>query len=286
MYYLGVDGGGSGCRARLTDAEGRPCGQAVGGPANIASDPAQAQANLIALARAALSDRYHPDHVCAVFGVAGANIPSAAAAAAQALSAALPFAQLSVVSDVSTALSGALEGRDGILAALGTGSVFARHLGGAMRQVGGWGYQLGDEGSGAWMGRLALIKALRAVDGHAPLTGLLADLLARLGGGAGIVEFARHATPAEIAALVPSICAAEVAGDGAARAILGAAAAEISAAIDLLQPEGEALPVVFTGGLGPLFAERLQRRWLILPESGNGLDGAVAQARALAPARP
>ncbi|MGO4854150.1 BadF/BadG/BcrA/BcrD ATPase family protein [Phaeovulum sp. W22_SRMD_FR3] len=282
MYYLGIDGGGSGCRACLTDATGRPLGQAEAGPANIASHPAGAQENLTRVAQAALSGHCPPHEVCAVFGVAGANIPGAAEATHAALSAALPFARLAVVSDVSTALTGALGMRDGILAALGTGSVFASQRAGRVRQIGGWGFLLGDEGSGAWMGRLALMQALRALDGHTPQTPLLQRLLHDFQGGAGIVEFARHAAPAAIAALVPQICAAHAEDDPAAGKILMAAAAEVSTSIGLLQTGPVPLPVVLTGGLAPIFPALLKETWQILPSQGSALDGAVAQARALA----
>jgi glucosamine kinase len=282
MFYLGIDGGGSGCRARLCDAGGQVRGAAVAGAANIASDPAGALTQLMQVAREAMAGHCAPTEVCVVLGVAGANIPSAAAALTGALAAAMPFVRLAVVSDAATALAGAVGPRDGVLAAIGTGSVFASQRESRVRQIGGWGYQLGDEGSGAWMGRQAMMLALRALDGFTPMTPLLQAVVQRQGSGAAVVEFARHASPAEVAALVPQICAAHAAGDPAAAGILGAACAEITAAIDLLQTEGAALPVVFTGGLGPLFAAELQGRWQILPEQGTGLDGAVARARDLA----
>ncbi|HAB26036.1 MAG TPA: N-acetylglucosamine kinase, partial [Pantoea sp.] len=34
-YYLGIDGGGTRCRARLIDAQGKVLAQAEGGPANV-----------------------------------------------------------------------------------------------------------------------------------------------------------------------------------------------------------------------------------------------------------
>jgi len=64
------------------------------------------------------------------------------------LRAALPFARIRIETDAVAAAKGALRDEDGIVAALGTGSVFAAQRGGEVRQIGGWGLVLGDEGSG------------------------------------------------------------------------------------------------------------------------------------------
>ena len=65
------------------------------------------------------------------------------------------------------ALKGALGDDDGITAAIGTGSVFGAQRAGAVRMIGGWGFQLGDHGSGAVMGRSLCARALLAHDGEA-----------------------------------------------------------------------------------------------------------------------
>ena len=48
--------------------------------------------------------------------------------------------------------------------------------------------------------------------------------------------------------------------------------------IDRLQ-EGRGLPVVFLGGLGAHYAQRLAGRWPIRDPLGSGLDGALLLAR-------
>lgn len=47
-------------------------------------------------------------------------------------------------------------------------------------RAGGWGYLLGDEGSGYWIAMQGLRAACRSVDGRGPATGLLPALLNRL----------------------------------------------------------------------------------------------------------
>lgn len=273
--YLGVDGGGTGCRAAVADEEGTVLGTGESGPANIASDPEGAEANIFHAARAALASAglwgvgLHDLH--AGLGLAGANSEGAV----ERLRAALPFARARVETDAVAALRGALGDGDGVVAALGTGSVFGVRRGGAIRQIGGWGLVLGDEGSGAWIGRALCAEALRAVDGFRERTPLLDALLGEKGGPLGVVGFSVRARPADFAALAPRAVASE---DPAARAIMARAEADVAAAVDLLRA-GEPLPVVFLGGLGPHYAERLASRVPAAAPRGSALDGALRLAR-------
>ncbi len=270
-WYLGVDGGGSGCRAALADGRG-VLATAAGGPANIATDPEGAAAAIRGVIEAVLARVPEARGDLRLgLGVAGANVPEAA----RRLAGALPFARMAIESDGVTAALGALGGADGIVAALGTGSVFARVDGGRVRQLGGWGFLLGDEGSGAVLGRRLLETALRAHDGHRALTPLLEAVLAEHGGPAGVVGFALTARPPDFAALAPRLW---VSDDPAAQAILSTATAEVASFIDLLQ-QGGPVPVTFTGGLGPAYAARLKGRWTIVPPKGSALDGALILAR-------
>ncbi len=181
------------------------------------------------------------------------------------------------------ALKGALGEADGITAALGTGSVFGVQRRGAARMIGGWGFLLGDQGSGARIGRALYEAALLAHDGLAEATPLLRAVLAETGGAEGIVAFGQRAAPADFARQVPRVLAAAAAGDPAGAAILAEAEAAVARAIDRLQADGP-LPVCFLGGLGPVFAERLAGRYpgLIRAPLGSALDGALALARGLA----
>lgn len=270
--YLGLDGGGSGCRAVLADDQGHVLGRGEGGPCNIMSDPEGAVAALSACASQALGG-HDPAQVSAVLGLAGANTSGAA----EWLPALLPFARTRVLQDAQTAAAGALGPRDGIVAAMGTGSVFIRQVQGKVATLGGWGPVLGDEGSGNWLGRRFLADVLRAHDGLSVATPLTHATLARHGGPAGIVAFARRATGAEFGAEIRHIMAARE--DPAAERLLAEAARTVAASISRLRGDAD-LPVVFTGGLGPLYAGLLAGQWPILDPLGGPLDGALALARA------
>lgn len=267
MLYLAMDGGGSGSRARLADADGTVLAQAESGPANIASDFVSALANLRGLALSVIGARPLSE-VRAVLGIAGANLSGAGPRLAQEL----PF-RACVVQDVTTTLRGALGQADGILAAIGTGSVFARQLGGQTRAIGGWGFRLGDEASGAWMGRLILNSITRMLDGYGPLSPLAEALLSEMGGGPGLVAFSLRATPAEFGHLVHRLASAP--NDPLTAQVLAKTQAELRAAIGLLQTDPP-LPVVWQGGLGPFLA---LPDWPRAAPLGSALDGAMAMAR-------
>lgn len=270
--YLGIDGGGTGCRAVVAGAAGPVLGRGTGGPANITSDPVAARASILAAAMQAVAAAGGADlgGIHAGLGLAGAN-----AAGPDALD--LPFARARIVTDAQTAVLGALGAGDGIVAAIGTGSVFASQRAGVFRQIGGKGLVLGDEGSGAWLGRRLLAQVLRAADGFLPPTPLAQAMLAEMGGEAGVISFAARATPADFAALVPRIIDSP---DPLAGALLADGAREVAAALELLDHD-QTRQAVFLGGLGGVYAGLLAPRWQAVDPQGTALDGALMLARGL-----
>lgn len=273
-FLLAVDGGGTGCRAVLADRQGTVLARGEGGPANIASDPRQAAQNLRDLARAVLAQvvgaaevEHELSRLHAVMGLAGANVAQAVAG----LRAALPMAALRIEGDALIALKGALQDQDGIVAAIGTGSVFIRQRAGQVHRIGGRGFVLGDEGSGAWLGRALLARALRACDGLVPHTSLLQSVLADLGGAEAVIRFGFAASPADFARLAPRVLASD---DPAALALMAVVEADIGGSIAALQTDPP-LPVVFLGGIGEALAPRFAAMWPSAPALGTGLDGAL-----------
>ncbi|MCZ8334107.1 MAG: ATPase [Rhodobacteraceae bacterium] len=271
QLFLGIDGGGTGCRAAVADAAGRVLGRGEAGPANIASDPEGAAANILAAAESAVAAAGGGEVRAAGLGLAGAN----AAGAAERLRDALPWRRIAVVTDGITAVKGALGPEDGVVAALGTGSVFAVQRAGVIRQIGGRGLVLGDEASGAWIGRTVLAASLRAVDGFTPMTPLLAALVEEMGGPDGVVAFSLRARPADFAALAPRVVESV---DPAAQAVIARAEADVAEAVSLLRA-GDDLPVVFLGGLGTVFSKRMAGRLRVRAARGTALDGALMLAR-------
>ena len=139
--------------------------------------------------------------------------------------------------------------------------------------IGGWGFLLGDQGSGARMGRALCEAALLAHDGLTP-----ALAAARRGGGGGgraggLVAFGADAPgPADFARYRAAARRGGGRGRrGAPRRSCARPRRRWRAAIDRLLADGP-LPVCFLGGLGPVFAARLAGRYggLIRAAAGHG----------------
>ncbi|MCX7889175.1 MAG: ATPase [Rhodobacteraceae bacterium] len=279
---LGIDGGGSGSRAALL-VDGRRI-EASAGPCNVASGFDAAIAALGELyaalaARAGLS----PEALRAApawLGLAGVTGEAAAGRVKRALG----LAQARVTDDLPTTLAGALGGRDGAVAAIGTGSVIGAQREGRIRRVGGWGFVLGDQASGAWLGRRAAEAALLARDGLEAEGPLSAAVMARFGGDPdALVAFAFAARPADFADLAPAVIGAAGQGDALALRLVGEGADYIRRGLAALgHRPGEAL--VMAGGLGPFYAGRIGLP--VVAAAGSALDGALRLAALAAGGSP
>ena len=283
---IGVDGGGSGCRAALRLPDGT-VHRADGGPANVSTDEASAIRNVrAAIGAAAAAARLPSAGIAAArahLGLAGVLDDAAAGR----IAAAMPMRACTVSDDREIQVHGALGGRDGFVVAIGTGTIVARCEDGRVRGVGGWGFALSDRGSGADLGREALRAALLAVDGIAASSPMTDRLLSEFGGPPGIVRFAARAGAAEYAALAPRAVAAAEAGDAHGRAILAAGAAHLDAALGALGFRSGDL-LCLTGGVGPAYRGRLAaaRTARLVTPAGTALDGALALTAAAPASAP
>ena len=173
--------------------------------------------------------------------------------------------------DKMIAVIGVLLDTDGVVAALGTCSVFTRLVGGTVRIIRGRGLILGDEGSGAWLGGALLLANLKATDGLCAMTALIGSILGGLDGTNGVIGFAFSARPLDIASCEGRIVGSD---DPAAKSLMDEADADIDASIRERQP-GPFLPMVFLGGLGLSIAPRFADRWNIRLALCSGLGGAL-----------
>lgn len=276
--FLGVDGGGTGCRVALWDTGGRLLARADGGPANVTSDFDGACGHILAaIAQIEAAGGRSVAQATAHLGLAGVMSPEIGAAVA----ARMPMIRCTVTDDRPTTIAGALGGADGAVLALGTGSFVGIQRDGQVRAVGGWGFQVSDHGSAAWIGRAALAATLDAVDGLSPHDVMSRALLARFGGDPNaIVAFAATARPVDYGALAPLVLDAD--GDPAALAILGQGADWLNRAL-LALGHDDSLPLCLIGGLGPRYRGVLDRpgRRFVDPQ-GTALDGALLLAKGVA----
>jgi len=282
---LGVDGGGTRCRARLTDASGARLGEGIAGPANIRfglerSFSAALDASREALRQAGLGRR-DLARVVACLALAGASEPSDLAAA-QAHE--HPFARLVVTSDAHAACIGAHGGGDGGVVVVGTGSVGWAEIAGRQYRVGGWGLPVSDEGSGAWLGCEALRRALWAHDGRIPWTDLLTTLFRGFQCDPhAVVRWAAQAAPRDFATLAPQVVEHAARQDATAVELMRLAAAQVDALAARLMAFGVER-LTLTGGLAPFIEPWLGTgtKQHLVAAAGDALDGALQLARAAA----
>ncbi len=279
-FLIGIDGGGTSCRAAVATPDGRIVGRATRGAANILTDLDGALANILAASRAALEDAGEdPERLGdapALLGLAGSNVSDVA----ERLMARLPFRRAEIVSDGLIALQGAFGDEDGAIAILGTGTMYLCRHGGALRSFGGWGFVVADQGSGARLGRALLEECLLVSDGVRAGSSLTDDVLAEFGGEpARLVAFARYAAPSDFGRYSPRIFAAANANDPVGLRLLKAGAAAVDEILDVVALSGGER-ICLLGGLSPHYPKWLSdanRARLVGPRAA-ALDGAVALA--------
>ncbi|MBV7315435.1 N-acetylglucosamine kinase [Shewanella sp. NIFS-20-20] len=176
--YLGIDGGGTKCRALLYCQQRGALGVGVAGRANPLHGLQQTfdsitQSALLALADAGLAASQISELIVGA-GLAGVNVPRLFE---QVIAWQHPFKVLHLTTDLHTACLGAHGGEDGAVIITGTGSCGYAHMGDRQVILGGHGFALGDKGSGAWLGLKAAEHVLLALDGFAEPTSMTPKLL-------------------------------------------------------------------------------------------------------------
>lgn len=277
--FLGIDGGGSRCRARIRRADGTLLAEATGGPSNIYQDFDGALATILATARQA-ADHAHvkTEALHAGLGIAGVVTSVGTDKVVQA---GLPFASVTVDNDAYAAVIGAFGGGDGGIVIAGTGSIGYAKIGAERHMVGGWGFQLGDHGSGAWVGHHAVRRAALAIDGLLQPTRMIEEVLASTGKTRlDLSRWSERAKPKDYAQFAPLVfdCAAH--GDVQAMMIVIEGAAAISNLGRALLARG-AGHICLLGGLAKAYPPYLDadvKRALAAPQA-DAVDGAIMMAR-------
>jgi glucosamine kinase len=278
---VGIDGGGTSCRARARYVDGTPIGECITGTANILAGLEEARDNIIAAVEGALATAgltkadLRRCHVG--MGLAAANIPDLAE---RFLASGLPFAGVALEMDAWIACRGAHPQGNGAIAILGTGTAYVVQAGGQFVTVGGWGFQLGDQASGAWLGHQALRRSVLAHDGILAATPFSRQVMARFDDKPDqMVTFCKTALPRDFGAFAPLVFDAAAAADPLAEAIVGEAVLDIEASLARLVELG-AERISLLGGLAALYAPRLAPAIAarIVAPAGDPLEGALALA--------
>ena len=247
--YLGVDGGGTRCRARLETADRRVLGQGVSGPASMRFGIQAASASILGAAREALAQAGLTEEalgrIYAGVGLAGTGHIGAR----QALETwQHPFAKAWFEGDGYLAWLGAFGGDEGGIVVCGTGSIGITYKGETIR-VGGYGFPVSDEGSGAHIGLNAIRYSLRTLDGRAKQTAFAQEVLARFSSDpAVVIRWSETASPTDYAAFAAVVIKHAAAGEPAATNLLRDAAVHIAGLAEAVLERG-APRVALVGGL-------------------------------------
>ncbi len=247
---IGVDGGGSKTLALVATLEGQVVGRGMAGPSNYHAVGLEAATTALETAiRSALEDA--GQEACAptgalCLGLAGMGRPEDCAAFEGWVTERFPNTPVRMVTDAQLVLAAGTPKGWGIALISGTGSLaYGETPDGHNARAGGWGYLLGDEGSGYAIGLAALRAVARAADGRGPQTALTSSVLAhwKLSQPQNLVQYVyasqRDIGRAEIAALAPlveaaveaSILEASILEDVCARAIIRQAGQELALAL-------------------------------------------------------
>lgn len=279
--YLGIDAGGSHTRARLTDEAGSILGTGEAGPANarIAIDVLHRtllDACQQAVSAAGLSDS-DAATIKAGMGIAGIN-RMGMKLKIQAL--AFPFASVALSSDAVIANLGAHMGEDGAILILGTGSVGMVKRGEDSFSIGGYGFPISDEGSGAALGLSAIRHALRALDGRTRPSPLSQAITQQFDHAIPrVIAWMDDATPKHYAEFAPLVMDYAENGDEIALLIVRDAAQHVERFIETILARG-ARRCVLMGGLSPRMRPWLRARIVdkLAEPLGDALDGALILA--------
>jgi glucosamine kinase len=279
-YFVGIDGGGTSTRALLALRDGPALGEGTAGPSALGQGIAQAWRNADLAIRHAFQSagRAMPDRsrIAVGAGLSGvSNRPWR-----EAFLAAEPgYAHIELETDSFTMLLGAHGGRPGAILIAGTGSVAeALRHDGTRCTVGGWGFPVGDEGSGAWLGLHAVRHAQAALDGRVNAGPLARAIFAECGRTRDELQaWCDRSGQFAYAQLSPLVFEHER-DDPAAAELLARAVNALEAVALSIDPRGR-LPLAVAGSVGRLLGDRMSPA--VRSRIAQAQEGAAAGALAL-----
>lgn len=259
---IGIDGGGSKTHAVLVGLDGTMVAEGLGGPGNLQTVGIQAAASVFfdLILDCCKKAQIAPESLqSVVIGAAGAG---RAASATQLVDSMLSICvkkktivkHIHVETDVRIAIEASFAGGPGIVLIGGTGSIaLYRTEDEKFLRAGGWGFRIGDEGSGYALGRDGLNAVLRQHDGRSEKTLLTHKALQHFGEAQIDGLIARiYDGETDIASFAPKVFEAAVERDRVANGILVKNATELLDLVRVLimkvRPKKK-LPVSLMGGL-------------------------------------
>ncbi|WP_417811346.1 BadF/BadG/BcrA/BcrD ATPase family protein [Thalassospira alkalitolerans] len=280
--YLGIDGGGTRCRARIVNDAGIVLGEATRGGANTRLGIDHVFGEIIATATMALDEaglakpRLADLHVG--LGLAGLSLERERKLAKAYKH---PFASACFATDAYTACLGAHNGADGAILIVGTGTCGQAIVKGRELALAGWGFEISDIGSGARIGRCAIETALLAHETLVPSSDLTRAIMKHFNDTPEkIVAFAEKARPADYGTFCPMVFDADLNGDTIAANIIDLAVTANRNILRKLRDFG-AERLSLMGGLSDQMTKRMPDdiRVALVPAQNDALHGAILLAQ-------
>lgn len=307
-FWLGIDGGGTNCRAAIVSEAGDLLGQGQAEAANflrVGLDKAVAHVTK-AVNQACQQAGIEASQISAAcIGLAGVSHPDHNRQMLDALKEALPIADIALETDARVALAGATGNQPGVVIIAGTGSIACGiNARGRFARSGGWGPIMGDEGSGSYIGRRALEAVMMAYDYRGEPTIMMDPVLKHFGVSsppelATVIYDSSSKEKGEVQGNIAQLSRIAVKaaqdGDKIALQIMTDAAEELAktaiAVIEQLRMERDAFRVAYVGGvfeadeliLKPLRDEinKVAPNAEVAPPLDSPVIGAVKMAQAM-----
>ena len=271
-YWLGVDGGGTNCRAAIINGDrGAPVANGFGSKV-LGEGHAEAANHIRVGIEAAITHVVEavtqacqqagigpPQITAACVGLAGVSHPDHHRQMLSALKKALPISDMTLETDARVALAGATGNKPGVVIIAGTGSIACGvNSRGRFARAGGWGPVMGDEGSGSYIGRRALESVMMSYDYRGEPTSMMEPILRHFGVPSPpelppVIYDDPDRAAREITQLSKIAVEAAREGDKVALEILKDAAKELAVAtiavIEQLRMEHDEFQVAYVGGV-------------------------------------
>lgn len=281
-HLLAIDGGGTKTALRLTALDSlatNPAFILTVGPSSLTQQKEQAHHQIREAIETCLAQvKLTPQQVFIVIGVAGAGNVNAKQALEQSL---LKYPNCLVTTDAHISLLGVNQGQAVNCLAIGTGSVATRlETDGSTHMYGGWGFPIGDQGGGAWLGQEAVQALIESIELHttSPLTDYLSQHLGSQ--RCDVLQWLTTANASRFAQLAPALLDHDHQGCPVSQKILQRGQNHIDKLVTKCCENNE-LDIAFLGSLGAYYQQHISEKWrsrLISPK-GDALDGATLLAR-------
>jgi len=266
QLYIGIDGGGTKCRAICVDHTGLILGEGIAGPANPVQDAERTKQSIVAATQNALAVAGRADtpleQLVVGMGLAGVNTHLGMQIMTQWQH---PFKRCHIATDIEIAQLAAQSGADGAIIICGTGTVGCAQVKGETTFAGGYGFPVADIGSGAWFGLEAVKQTLLELEGAMAPSLISVEVCGQLETTSAIeIASVTASKPSSyFAKLAKTVLRAAEQDDETAQEILGEGLSYIEFMIDKLTSTG-APAVAMVGGLakplsGFLSADYLSR---------------------------